>query len=300
MKDFKILPLVLLLLLLFALNLDLVTFQYAKANRVEASPLPALKTSSYPVVLAESQPVVSAQSAIVMDDDSKVILFSKNPNLRFSTASTAKIMTALVAVNHYKMEDELTIQEEFAEGFVLGFKKGERFTFLDLLYTLLLPSANDAALAIAQNYPGGEVAFVEEMNQVAQSLHLPNTHFADTSGLIDDQNYTTALDLARLASYALENGEFRKIVSTKHRVFSNIEGSMDYSIYNRNKLLGSSGIDGIKTGYTEEAGQVLVTSKLHKGHRLIAVVMGSDNRFLDTLTLLNFISQNLTYLPIHP
>ena len=168
-----------------------------------------------------------------------------------------------------------------------------------LLYSLLLPSANDAAMAIAQNYPGGENTFIDKMNKMAQSLHFTNTHFGDPAGLLDEQNYTTVLDLARLASVALKNKDFAKVVSTKQKSFSNVDGTVDYSIQNRNKLLDIDGVDGIKTGYTEEAGEVLVTSKVQNGHRLITVVMGSEDRFLDTLTLFNLVSDKIIYRPIH-
>lgn len=307
MKGFKGFPkkrtfLLAILLPIFIVSLfglDFASSWYVKNFRLEKLPAVGEKLSSYPVLSGSTLPILSAQSAIVMDDDSKTILFSKNPALRFSTASTAKIMTALVALDFYKMKDILTVQSDNAEPFVLGFKTGERFKFLDLLYSLLLPSANDAALALAENYPGGESAFVEKMNETARRLYLTNTHFGDPAGLLDGQDYTSVLDLARLASFALKNKDFAKIVSTTHKVFSSLDGK-EYSVYNRNKLLGVDGVDGIKTGYTEEAGEVLVTSKMKDGHRLILAVMGSTDRFLDTLSLLNLTSDKITYLPIHP
>jgi D-alanyl-D-alanine carboxypeptidase (penicillin-binding protein 5/6) len=173
-------------------------------------------------------------------------------------------------------------------------------TFENLLYAMLLPSANDAALTIAQNYPGGQSAFVKAMNDKAETLELYNTQYADPAGLADEGDYTTPFDLARLASFAMQNAEFRKIVGTKEITISDVSDSHVYDLQNLNILLGQDGVNGVKTGYTEEAGQVLVTSKEDQGKTIIIVVMGSDDRFTDTQILLDLVSNNLTYLSIHP
>ncbi len=243
---------------------------------------------------------LSAQAALVMDNDSKVILFAKNPKLRLPMASTTKIMTALTALDYYSMDSILTIQADKVVGAIVGFKKGERFTFGDLLYAMMLPSGNDAAIAIAQNYPRGEIEFVKKMNERAQELHLLNTHFLDASGVSGDGDYTTVFDLAHLTSKAMDNEIFAQIVATKNKVISDIDGKVSFPIYNLNKLLGVDGVNGVKTGYTDQAGQVLVTSKEETGHTIITVVMASSDRFLDTQKLLGLISGNITYLPIRP
>ena len=234
-----------------------------------------------------------------MDNDSKVILFAKNPKLLFSMASTTKIMTALVAMDYYSLDDVLTVKTTGAGGITIGLKKGQRILFKDLLHAMLLPSSNDAALTLAQNYSGGEKAFINKMNEYARLLHLFNTSFADPAGLLDGEDYTTPLDLARLASIALKNKMFAQIVATKHKIISDVDG-FNYSIFNLNKLLGIDGINGVKTGFTDEAGEVLVTSKKTRdGHMLIAVVMNSEDRFLDTKILLNYVSGNIKYLDTH-
>ena len=234
-----------------------------------------------------------------MDNDSKVILFAKNPKLLFSMASTTKIMTALVALAHYNLDDILTVKTTGVGGITIGLKEGQRILFKDLLFALLLPSSNDAALTLAQNYPGGEKVFIDKMNEYAKFLHLNNTSFADPAGLLDGEDYTTPIELARLASVALKNKIFAEVVATKHKIISDADGLLSYSIFNLNKLLGIDGINGVKTGFTDEAGQVLVTSKkTTDGHTVIAVVMNSKDRFLDTKRLLDYISNNLIYLPI--
>lgn len=302
MKGFKwfLLWLFLLSMLVCLVLVDLKIRQSVNFNSVLPFPVTAKNVTPYPLLVENKNPNISALAAVVVDDDSKTLLFSKNPTLLLSMASTTKIMTALVALSYYKMTDILTIHTNNVQGAKIGFFNGQKIKFEDLLYSMLLPSANDAALAIAQNYPGGESAFVEKMNEFAKVFHLNSSRFGDTAGLLDDKGYTTPLDLARLASVALKNNVFARIVDTKHKNISDVDGKNSYSLYNLNKLLGIDGVDGVKTGYTDDAGQVLVTSKKEKGHTIIAVVMGSSDRFSDTKELLKLISGNINYLSIHP
>jgi len=244
-------------------------------------------------------PVITAQAAFIMDNTSKVILFAKNENVRFSPASTTKIMTTLIALNQYKLGDELTVKRTGIEPVVVGFPLGAKVTFSDALYGLLLPSGNDVAYMLADNYPGGFTQFVKAMNQKAQQLHLANTHYGDPAGLIDDEDYTTVKDLALLASYAIENPILAQVVDTKERVIHDSFGNT-YDVKNLNELLGKYGVNGIKTGYTGEAGEVLVTSAVIHGHTFIIVVMKSQDRFADTEKLLQLLSNNVSFVSIHP
>jgi len=265
-----------------------------------AVPTPA----AYPLIgsvlgkQSRAEPPLSAHAAIIMDNDSKVTLFSKNQDLRFSMASTTKIMTALVALEYFNLYDVLTMQEDSVEGAVVGFKKGEQVFFEDMLYAMLLPSGNDAALAIAQNYQGGEKAFVEKMNQKAESLHLLHTHYADSSGLNDKGDYTTVVDLARLAAVGLKDPVLSRIVGTKQKVIRTLQGNI-YTLVNLNKLLGQDGVYGMKTGFTDEAGGVLVTLKKEGEKTFIVVVMKSVDRFADTEALLSLISGNAQFQSMH-
>jgi len=242
-----------------------------------------------------TKPDISAQAALIIDKDSQVILFEKNKNLRFSMASTTKIMSALVALDYFKMDDILTIYSENVEGATVGFKSGEQYHFEDLLYAMMLPSANDAAMAIAQNYPGGETAFINKMNEKAHSFRLTNTNFSDPAGLMDD-DYTTPVELARLASNAMNNKEFAEVVQTQSTIIMSVDRSRIVPIKNLNKLLGINGVNGLKTGFTEEAGEVLVTSKKENDRTLIFVVMKSKDRFVDTQVLLSLVSGNISYV----
>ncbi len=248
------------------------------------------------MVHAAYLPDISAESAVIIDDTSKVVVYQKNPRLRFSMASTTKIMTALVGLEHYKLDDTLTTKTATVEGSAVGFRFGEQITFENALYGMLLPSGNDAALMIAENYPGGFAAFIQAMNNKAMQLGLKYTHYVDPAGLDDDGNYTTVTDLARLASYALKNKQFALVVSTKKIVLTDISGNRVYPVENLNKLLGEKGVTGIKTGFTEGAGEVLVTSKVEKGHIFLIVVMKSTDRFADTQKLLTILSNNVTFV----
>lgn len=299
-----IIPLFLLVVFIVVFSLNIYFRNEVETKSILSSPFSSLTLSKYPELKTRFIPLVSAKGVVVMDADSKVVLFDKNPDLRFSSASTTKIMTALAALEYYKLQDVLTVKQSVFEGSVAGLKEGEKLTFENLLYAMLLPSGNDAALTIAQNYPGGEVEFVRKMNENAAKWNLSNTNYKDPAGL-DDENYTTPFDLATLATISLKNPEFKRVVGTKERIIFDTTGNM-IKLENLNKLLGYDGVEGIKTGYTEEAGQVLVTSKSYldtkenKQKSIIIVVMGSDDRFFDTENLLDLISGNITYLSIHP
>lgn len=269
-------------------------------EKILPNPFANFKVSDLPVFKnIESDLNISAQGAVVLDDSSKAIIFSKNPNLRFSLASTTKIMTAIVALEHYKAEDILTIKNDEVEGSVVGFKKGEKLSFENLLYAMLLPSANDAAVAIADNYPGGEKEFIRKMNEKARELRLYNTHFSDSYGWNDGENYTTVVDLAHLSAIAIKNNILAKAVATKEKVITDVANLNIYTLKNLNKLLGQRGVNGIKTGYTDEAGGILTTSVVKDGRKLVIVVMKSEDRFLDTAKILFSLEGNLNYLTTH-
>lgn len=267
--------------------------------------LSATPSADYPVIASfgvlplDTQstnfPSVSAKAAYVMDESSYVGLYAKDSIVSLPMASTTKIMTALVAFDNFSSNDVLIIKNDMLPDAKIGFPLGEKVYFLDILYAMLLASGNDAAMAIAQNYPGGKDAFVNAMNEKARNLHLVDMHFADPTGL-DDNNYTSAQDLAKLAALALQNKTFAQVVSTKRYTFKNVLGSRTYTVTNINKLLGVEGITGVKTGFTDRAGEVLVTSRVEDGHRIIMVVMNSEDRFADTQILVSFFKGGIQYL----
>lgn len=270
-----------------------------KALAILPDPFPVTKATDYPLLERTFSPVITAQSAYILDNTSKAILLAKNDTVRFSPASTTKIMTALVALDFYKMDDVISIKRSGVEPVIVGFPLGAKVRFEDILYAMLLPSGNDCAFAIADNYPGGESAFVAAMNRKAALLHLTNTHFGDPVGLADDQDFTTVRDLAILASYAIQQPQLAKVFATKVHDITDNTGQV-YHLVNTNKLLGLYGVNGVKTGYTGEAGEVLVTSAVIHEHTFILVVMRSDDRFADTEKLLQLLTNNVSFIPIHP
>ncbi|MCH7951293.1 D-alanyl-D-alanine carboxypeptidase [Patescibacteria group bacterium] len=243
-------------------------------------------------------PTVSARAAIVVDVNSASVLYEKNPNEQLLPASTTKVMTALVALRHFQLNEIVTVKQAGrAIGQTMKLKEGERMRIHDLLYGLLLESGNDAAFALAENFPGGYSAFVEEMNRLALEYYLENTQFRNVSGVDQPGHYTTVKDLARLAAVAMKNPVFSEIVATQERVVTNVEGTIAHPLANRNELLGNvAGIRGVKTGWTEQAGECLVTDTLRDGNEIIAVVLGSRNRFGESAALIEWAYRAHTWV----
>jgi len=264
----------------------------------------------YPVnFTGQDPPNLTARSAVVMDKDSSVLMYSKNAKLSLLPASTVKIMTALVALDYYQLDDVLSVGEVEENGQSMKLVRGEKITVRNLLYGLLLASANDAALVLAQNYPGGLTNFVAEMNKRAVALHLENTYFASPTGLDSDKegkllphfSYTTALDLARLATWALKNPLFSEIIAMRKVTATDISGKITHPLFNINQLLGKiEGYKGGKTGWTEEAGECLVSYVERNNKVVIIVVLGSQDRFGETAKLSEWVFANHQWVDITP
>ena len=226
---------------------------------------------------------VSAKSAVLMDSESGRVLYEKNKDDRSLIASTTKIMTALVVCEHCNVLDRMEIPKEAVgiEGSSMYLQEGEILTIQELLYGMMLCSGNDAATALAI-YCGGTVeGFAELMNDTARKLGMVNTHFSNPHGLDSPDHYSTAYDLAILASHAMENPIFRTTVSTKSVNFGK------RSLVNHNKLLWRlEGADGIKTGYTKAAGRILVSSATRDERRLVAVTINAPDDWNDHTALL--------------
>jgi len=290
-----LIPLILIgtsgILFLFHLNI------LHQTNLVQTKPVPIVFFPSlYPQLTQSEEPYLTAQTAIIFNVDSGVAMYKKNPQFNFSMASTTKVMTALVAVDYFKANDTLTVHRSTVEGTVLRFYPGEQFYFDDLLYAMFLPSANDAAYTVADNYPGGKDAFVNAMNAKAKALGLLHTQYTDPAGLEDDGDFTNVIDLSHLAAQLLKNPTLSRVVATKYKFISSVDGVNGYQLENLNKLLGDDGVVGIKTGTTEGAGQVLITAKKDAGHTYVIVVMKSTDRYADTQRLLRLIDTDLQFI----
>jgi D-alanyl-D-alanine carboxypeptidase (penicillin-binding protein 5/6) len=254
--------------------------------------VPSRVPSGEPRRASETVPVnVTATAAILMDARSGQVLYSRNPHLRWPPASTTKIMTALVALEHAHLDTLIEISPEvarFREGSVVGLPAGAKISLHDLLYALLLPSGNDVALAVAEGVSGSVPAFVDLMNDRAKELGAVQTHFTSPHGLFDQDHYTTAYDLALIADAAMQDPVFREVVHTRRWTFS-VPGHRARWLFNHNRLLSRyPGADGVKTGYVHQSGQTLVASATRNGWRLIAVLLHSRDEWGDAARLLTY------------
>ena len=223
---------------------------------------------------------VSAAAAVLMDADSGRLLYDKNGEKRMLIASTTKLMTALVALEQGGLQQEITVTGgHMAEGSSMYLRPGEKLTLETLLYGLLLSSGNDAALAVTECM-GGAVPFVARMNEKAAELGMENTHFANPNGLDDEEHYSTAEDMARLAAAAMDDPVLRRVASTRT---ARIGGR---TLTNHNKLLSRvEGCVGLKTGYTRAAGRTLVSCAERDGVRLVAVTLQDGDDWNDHASL---------------
>lgn len=229
-----------------------------------------------------------AEAAILIDADTGEVLFAKNENRKMYPASTTKIMTLLLAVEHGGLDTMVTVPD--SAGTVPGDSSrvpvwpGERMPFRDLLYGLMIRSGNDAANAIATLIGGSVAAFVEQMNERASELGLTGTHYVNPHGYHDDGHYTTALDMAVLSYTALKNSKFRQIVSTHSYTMAATAKRQSLTLNNKYSILDETSqyydpdAFGIKTGYTSKAGQCYVGAAARGGRTLICVVFKSGRK----------------------
>ena len=236
--------------------------------------------------------------ALIMEVKSGKIIYAKNPDLSHANASTTKIMTAILALENAKLTDTVRVSSYAAsmEPTKLGMDAGDSFKLQDLLYSLLVASGNDTAVALAEHVSGTVSKFTAKMNKKAAELGCINTHFVTPSGLDAGLNhYTTVRDLATIARHALKFKKIRQVISTPSYTLTSSQGRY-YTIETTNELLGSMpGVKGIKTGYTRKAGNCfvgLITGKNKKEY--ITVNLGaaeSSQRWADARTLLTYAAK---------
>ena len=239
--------------------------------------------------LASEAPAVSAQSAILMEAESGQVLYEKKADSPRLIASTTKILTALVVLEHCDLREEVVIRPEWTniEGSSMYLAAGKSYRVEELLYGLMLASGNDAAVALACHAAGSTEAFADWMNEKAQSLGCRNSHFVNPNGLDDAQHYASARDLALITRAALENDAFREIVSSQTATVG------DLTYRNHNKLLGLyDGVFGVKTGYTMAAGRSLVSCCERDGMTLICVTLSAPDDWEDHMSLYDWGYEN--------
>lgn len=232
---------------------------------------------------------LSAHSAVLYQPENDIFLYSKSADTKMPMASTTKIMTALVALDGTSLQDTVIIDERAVgvEGSSAYLKAGEVLTIEELLYALLLQSANDAAVAIACHVAGDVDAFALLMNDKAKDLGLFCTNFTNPHGLDDKEHYTTARELAIITAEAMKNESFRKITSTYKKTFSTEDRTRTYVNHNK-MLLNYEGCIGVKTGYTQRSGRCLVVAAERNGLEFISVTLDAPNDWSDHTKLLNY------------
>jgi len=241
-------------------------------------------------------PNITARSAVLMDFASGRVIWAKNEQEKLPPASLTKILTAILILEKGNLEDVVTVGEKPSkvEPSALGLKPGDKITLRDLLTAILVRSANDAAIAAAEYISGSEDEFVSQMNERAKELGALNTHFVNCHGLPAANHYSTALDIAILARYALSNPIFASIVARKKaeiRIWNKEERKL--TIESTNKFLSFYPYaNGIKTGYTVEAGRCLAASAKKEGWQLIAVILNSKDVWKDAKTLFEYAFNN--------
>ena len=232
---------------------------------------------------------ISGRSAVLYQPENEEFLYIKNADVRMPMASTTKIMTALVALENSDMSEVVKVDDSAigTEGSSAYLRQGDVLTMEELLYALLLQSANDAAVAIACHISGNVEGFAELMNEKALELKLSNTHFENPHGLDGKEHYTTARELALIAAEAMKNENFKAIVSTSKKSFITEERSRTY--VNHNKLLYLyDDCVGVKTGFTKKSGRCLVGAAERDELCFISVTLDAPNDWNDHTTMLNY------------
>lgn len=264
------------------------TIQKYQVELYDLNNVPVLKSKEFFL----EDLVLSATAVYAIDLSSMTVLYEKNSQEVLYPASTSKMMTALVALDTFSLEEELLVDKEATiSGNKLSLKEGTLITVQDLLAALLIFSANDSAYVLANNDEFGLDNFVNKMNQKASALGLTQTHFVNPAGLDDSGQISTARDLSIIAKELLQHHELKKLVAMPYKQISGQNWS--YDLYNSNQLLGQiQGVTGVKTGTTELAGEVLVSLIERDGHQILITLMNSQDRYQDTSKLIAWILNN--------
>lgn len=271
-------------------------------EKIVYEPLPAPPTALIPKLTpgSLSPPLLSAKSALIYDPISGTVLYEKEMMTPLPQASVTKLMTALVAVEQYSVDEVVSIThgEELTPGNSMGLVRGEQITVLELLKGLLIYSGNDAANALAHHDPGGYDAFVAKMNRKAQELHLTQSAFANPTGFDAQRHYASSFDIAVLMKEVLKHSALTEILQLLSTTVTSIDGAVVHELITTNELLGKTpGVMAGKTGSTLYAGECLVTQVSRDDNQLLIVVLGSQNRFAETTQLIEWAYAHTQWTP---
>ena len=262
---------------------------------------------------------IQSEAAILIESSTGKVIYSKNGEERKFPASTTKILTAIIAIESCSLDEMATVSEYAVTSIPSGYTNaniqvGETLSVKDLLYALMLASANEAAVILGEHISGSYEEFVNLMNEKAKSIGCTNSHFMNGNGMHDDNHYTTAHDLALIAQYAMKNETFRQIVATTSYTLpaTKLYPYNDRTFKNTNSLIIVNNNDvennyyypyaiGIKTGFTTPAGNCLVAAANNNGLEFISVILGSpdkDTRYVDAINMFNFAFNNYSFMKL--
>lgn len=269
----------------FSTNSDLIQYQHPNKIYFKLAREPQLNSTHY----------------ILIDATTNTIILSKNKDEKIYPASITKLVTALTALNIYPLDEELTINQEYTEGQVMGLKLGEKITVRSLVDALLVYSANDSAFTLANHHQNGEAGFINEMNLLVQKYGFKNTHFTNYDGLQNENHYSTAYDLSQIARLAIKNSIITQTVKQKNITVESVDKTIKHKLVSTDELLGViPEIEGLKTGYTEEARGCFIGLINLNGNYLISVITQSEDRFGDTKILINWAKNNVFWQNYQP
>ncbi len=262
------------------------------------APVPtSIKINPLVVVHGSTAPQITAEGAYIVDLPSFTPVFQKNAHQKFLPASTTKIITAQVALDVFKPDDIIKVKRVMSEGQVMGLVLNENISVENLIYGILIQSGNDAAYALADAY--GYNKFIDLMNKKAETLHMDNSRFRNPAGLDEFDQYSSPYDLALASRAVLANPTLKKTVAIKEITIADVDFNNFHELSNVNKLLGEvHGIGGLKTGYTENAGENLISFYKFQDHQFIIVLLKSEDRFQDTRNVVSWNNENVTYVTI--
>ncbi len=263
---------------------------------VAALLLVSLSLLCFSGVVGAAPPTLSAASVVLMDGQTGRVLYAKDAHTRRPMASLTKIMTSALALEFGQLDELATASAKAAsiEPSSIYLKAGEQMPLIDLVYGAMLKSGNDAAMAIAEHIGGSQENFARLMNERAQSIGCKDTSFQNPHGLDQKDHYSTAYDMALIARYAMSVPRFAEIAATQKTTISG-----QRIITNKNDTLNKVvGGDGVKIGFTDNAGRCLAASASRDGHRLIAVVLNDGNWFNDCAALLNWGFEQVRFVPV--
>lgn len=256
------------------------------SNLLSVSPIPVKRIEFI-------SPVIEATAAIAMDNQTGEVLYEKNIHERRQFASITKLMTAIIILEENDLSSVVTVSPDvkYADGSEMLLRTGEQMTVENLLYGLMINSANDAAAALAEFNAGSTEAFVEKMNEKALELGLLDTHFQNPIGYDNKQNYSSAYDIARLARYAYQKSFIKKTAVIKEYKVTSVDNAYTHKLESTNELLGSYlNIKGLKTGHTDKAGWCHVAiAENENGNDIITVVLDSPARFQESKILIDWV-----------